>query len=111
MRGMLRSVTTARTGLEPPSRIRRASTAEGVMSTERPGMPRKAISSMAALFSESSTIRTAGIPLLSSIQDTVYQGKPVNFEGRGTRESGDEPVPDAMDGEEVARGIAIRFEL
>ena len=49
--------------------MRNASTADGAISTLTPGIPRNAISSIAALFSESSTIRTAGILLLSPILD------------------------------------------
>jgi molecular chaperone DnaK (HSP70) len=62
------SVTITRTAPEPSS-IRSASTAVGAISTDTPGIPRNAISSIAALFSESSTIRTADILLLSPIPD------------------------------------------
>src|ERR1019366_1898044 len=117
MRGMFRSVTIAPTAPGPPSRMRNASTADGAISTSRPGIPRKAISSMAALFSESSTIRTTDILLLSPIRTTparTYWGETCKFEWRkppSHRTSRHEAIPDPVHGEKMTRRVAVRLQF
>src|SRR5258707_5966095 len=114
MRGIFKSVTIARK-VAPSCRIRHASTAEGASITDSPGIFENAISSMAALFSESSTIRTTcahpfppstGMPLFSRIRRVrVLTVREFSVK------LGDKPITYTVDGEEVTWSIRIRFQL